>query len=103
MTKVTLQHRVAAAERRVKQLEEALAQVGYTSDGRHIIDFDEQGWAIQHPVECRPQLLDCPVNRAMMFVSRPPTEGEGRYYVSMDEEDHLYFVASARLTELEED
>ena len=88
-----LLQRAEAAERRVRQLEEALAQVGFSSDGHHIADFGAQGWGIQHPVECRPDLLDCRVNRAMMFISGPPAGGEGRYHVFIDEGDSLDFIS----------
>lgn len=33
-------------------------------DPRHIIDVRADGWTIKHPLACRPNLFDCPVNRA---------------------------------------
>lgn len=38
-----------------------------TEEDSHIIEFDEGGWAIQHPLSCRPNLLDCNVYRAVMW------------------------------------
>lgn len=29
----------------------------------HIIELRADGWTIQHPLACRPNLFDCPVNR----------------------------------------
>lgn len=34
----------------------------HTTD--HFIDFTEEGWAIQHTTECRPNMLRCPIHLA---------------------------------------
>ncbi len=40
----------------------------------HVIDFREGGWTIRHPLSCRPNLFDCPVNRAAEDdLTEPPT------------------------------
>lgn len=30
----------------------------------HIVDLREDGWTLQHPLSCRPNLFDCPINKA---------------------------------------
>ncbi|MEV0805753.1 hypothetical protein [Micromonospora sp. NPDC050200] len=46
---------------------DALAAAGRLApaddDPRHIIDISVDGWTIKHPLSCRPNLFDCPVNR----------------------------------------
>lgn len=45
---------------------EAMIAAGYKlipDDPRHVIEFREDGCTIQHPLSCRPNLFDCPVNR----------------------------------------
>lgn len=58
-----------AIERMIRQLAdeaEALARDGLLlgDDSGHIIEFRPDGWTIQHPLACRPNLFACPVNRA---------------------------------------
>jgi hypothetical protein len=39
----------------------------------HIIEFRAEGWTIQHPLACHPDLSACPVNRlAEAQLTRPP-------------------------------
>lgn len=54
-------------------------------DDQHIIEFRLDGWTIQHPLSCRPNLFDCPVNRvaARDFVQVP--ESTGRFYCTLAE------------------
>jgi hypothetical protein len=51
---------------------------------RHMIQLDNRGWTILHPLSCRPNLFDCPVN----FAARETPELEllawGRYYCVND-------------------
>jgi len=66
-----------------------LAAAGYVvikDDGAdHIIDFGPHGWTIKHPPSCRPNLFDCPVNRAaVQEITDEPASGLGRYTVSVD-------------------
>jgi len=46
---------------------DALAAAGRLAptddDHRHIIQIREDGWTIKHPLACRPDLFNCPVNR----------------------------------------
>ena len=59
-------------------------------DPRHIIDFRDDGWTIQHPLTCRPNLFACPVNRAAgQQVTAEPATGLGRYACWLHEDDGL--------------
>jgi hypothetical protein len=45
----------------------------------HIIDLREDGWTIQHPLSCRPDLFACPVNRAAGQALTEPPDVLGRF------------------------
>jgi len=48
----------------------------------HYVDFGEDGWAIQHPYRCRPNLLDCDLHRRFsdwMATEDVPPVPHGRY------------------------
>ncbi|MFI5852287.1 DUF6085 family protein [Micromonospora chalcea] len=55
---------------------------------RHIIDFRADGWTIQHPLACRPDLFNCPVNRVagldLSQLDGPPVP-PGRYECSAND------------------
>lgn len=58
-------------------------------DDRHIIDVTENGWTIKHPLSCRPNLFDCPVNKA---ATRDLTEASaelGRFACDVDDDGHF--------------
>lgn len=60
----------------------------YRRDGGHVIDLREDGWTIQHPLSCRPNLFDCIYNMAAAtLVSAGPRPG--RYRVTV-EDGHLH-------------
>jgi hypothetical protein len=40
----------------------------------HVIEVREDGWTIMHPLVCRPNLFDCPVNR-VAELTRPDALG----------------------------
>lgn len=45
----------------------ALADAGLLvepDDTEHVIEFRDRGWTIKHPLSCRPNLFDCPINGA---------------------------------------
>lgn len=44
----------------------------------HVIEIREDGWAIQHPLSCRPNLFDCTANQFAMDSENLPL---GRYRV----------------------
>jgi hypothetical protein len=65
----------------VRQLRAELAT--YKRDDRHIVDLRADGWTIQHPMACRPNLFDCPVNRAAgVDLTGPPAE-IGQFYCDL--------------------
>jgi hypothetical protein len=73
----------------VKELEEALHQEG------HIVEFDEDGFALLHPVGCRKDgLLNCPVWAAIDDLPGTPV-GYGRFNVDLDDSDELVFEVQA--------
>lgn len=47
----------------------------------HTIQFRKDGWTLQHPFSCRPNLFDCPMNNAtdQASLDGPPREGPGEY------------------------
>jgi hypothetical protein len=47
-------------------------------DEAHVIDLRDDGWVIKHPLSCRPNLFNCPVNRAtgVPTGSSMPTSGQ---------------------------
>jgi hypothetical protein len=69
-----LQQAVRDLLSRVAVLESAIA------DPYHYITFDEHGWAIQHPLACRPHMLYCEVHKWMRKnTDGPPPPGLGIY------------------------
>lgn len=69
-------------------------QAGYLRDSRHVVQFDTDGWTIKHPLLCRPNLFDCPVNAAAKRGVRKPPEGLGRYFCDVEDE---WFVVGAAI------
>lgn len=60
-------------------------------DRRHIVTFSRTGYGLQHPLPCRPNLLGCPVHKALArrrSIDRPP----GKYVVTLVDK-HLVYVA----------
>ncbi|MHB8867467.1 MAG: hypothetical protein ACYC6T_08170 [Thermoleophilia bacterium] len=61
----------------------------------HIIEFRADGWTIQHPLSCRPNLFDCLVNRvAEQDIEGPPKE-LGRFPCHLDENGRLVLEVTA--------
>lgn len=55
-------------------------------DDRHIVDLREDGWTIRHPLSCRPNLFNCPVNKAAeRDLTEPPAE-LGRFVCGLDDD-----------------
>lgn len=51
---------------------------------QHVLDRRVDGWTIKHPLACRPQLFDCPVNVAAERQLLPPTFDEvGRFVIDV--------------------
>jgi hypothetical protein len=53
---------------------------------QHIVNFAESHWCLMHPLACRPNLFDCPLNDALLPDSKPAAyNGLGYYSVDLDE------------------
>lgn len=77
-----LKNEVARLDKENEQLRATLNQRG------HVAEFREDGYALEHPIECRTAgLIDCPVNRACEREQVAPALG--RFYVSVDEDGNL--------------
>lgn len=50
---------------------------------RHVIEFRADGWTIMHPLACRPNLFDCPLNRAAEQRITAPLGELGRYAIDL--------------------
>ena len=58
----------------------------------HIIEFRDDGFSIQHPPFCRPDLFNCPVSRAAeRDLDGPPEEGPGLYVCGVDSEGTFWY------------
>lgn len=67
-----------AMSKEVAKLEEALHQDG------HIIIFTEDGWSIQHLVECRPDMTKCEIHkRAQIELVGTDAGLRGKFKVSI--------------------
>jgi hypothetical protein len=54
----------------------------------HLINFGSEGWIIQHPLTCRPNLFNCPYNVAAHTTEPDDIEG-GTYKCDLDGETLL--------------
>ncbi|MEU4592903.1 DUF6085 family protein [Micromonospora aurantiaca (nom. illeg.)] len=62
--------------------EEVIRAADAASSETHVIEIRPDGWTIQHPLSCRPDLFNCPVNRvgeAEMGSLNCPPAPPGRY------------------------
>lgn len=75
----------------------ALQTLGIRADEKHLIEFRADGWTLQHPLSCRPNLFACPANRAAEFLNGPPSElgvydcwldPQGRFEIGELQETH---------------
>jgi len=72
----------------IDEVERLRAALG---EQRHIVDVAETEFGLQHPVECRPDLLGCAVGKALNALDGPPMP-VGRYVVELGP-DGLSFAA----------
>lgn len=63
-------------------------------DDPHILETTETDWGLQHPLSCRPNLLDCPFHAAMTHLESPP-EVPGRWVIELDEAGQIVPVRRA--------
>ncbi len=68
--------------------------VGLMTDGTHLLKVGPEGWTLQHPIRCRPDMFACPVNQLMMRGILVRDE-DGEYMASINEEvaDGLYLLS----------
>lgn len=60
----------------------------------HVIEFRTDGWTIKHPLSCRPDLFNCPVNRAASYdLDSPPAE-LGRFPCGINDDGEFVYDAS---------
>lgn len=68
-------------------------------DDRHVLQISANGWAIQHPLACRPDLLSCPVHQAAGKAREPMEQlsqrlnrqlGHGRYVCGVHDDARFY-------------
>lgn len=57
---------------------------------RHIVDIAESDFGLQHPIECRDDLLGCEIGVALHALEGPPRP-VGRYVVSWAPDGSLLF------------
>jgi hypothetical protein len=61
-------------------------------EDKHFIEFREDGWTIQHPLSCRPNLFNCPVNKAAVRdLKKLPEERLGFYVCGLDREGMFWY------------
>ena len=73
---------IAELQRELEGYRQALAQRG------HVAEFREDGWSLEHPVECRAiGLIDCAVNLACGYEQTAPQLG--RFVVTVNEDGFL--------------
>lgn len=56
-------------------------------DEKHIVEFTKTGYALQHPLACRPNLLDCKYDFYLREFKDEPDKEPGRYYMLMIEHE----------------
>lgn len=65
----------------------ARVQLGYLHAERHIVAFTNDGWTIKHPLSCRPNLFECPVNDAAgRDLTGPPPAGLGQFVCDLNDD-----------------
>jgi hypothetical protein len=60
-------------------------QLAYAQAQQHIVALDADSWTIKHPLSCRPNLFDCPVNKAAERDLTEPPVVVGRFVCDLDE------------------
>jgi len=80
-----------AAQARIAELEASLGT------DEHIVTFSEDGYGLQHPIRCRPDLLGCSVNVYLAYRDEPDMP-PGKWTVQLlGDGDPLYTaIAAAR-------
>lgn len=77
---VRLTRELAEAQERVARVREFLDR------DEHVVDIQRYGFGLQHGFPCRPDLLGCPVNRALEALDDSPHPIDGRYRIWLDQD-----------------
>jgi hypothetical protein len=57
---------------------------------QHIVELDNVGWSVNHPLWCSGNLLDCPVTQLCQNMPKPPKTG--RYWGSAEVKGDRYIL-----------
>lgn len=93
-TRVSIDKRLDAALQVIHILRRRLDLVRY-GDRRHLIQFNDVGYVIQHPMACRPNLFACAFNHATRSYldrcddSDVESVGHGTYECTLDDDGRL--------------
>lgn len=69
----------------------------YQSDIRHLIELRDDGWTIQHPLSCRPDLFSCGFNMAARDMAELGQHPNGRYFCTVD--DYMNLIIQEEVTD----
>ena len=76
---------LARAETAEAERDALRVELAALDDPRHIVEFGDDNWSMQHPIKCRPDLIGCIVNQAVTDDAFDgPPEPEGRYVVTLN-------------------
>lgn len=56
----------------------------------HLVEIRDDAWTLQHPPECRPDMLACPLNGAIRRLD-PSSYHDGIWHVELDADGLLEF------------
>lgn len=68
----------------------ARARCDAIARGRHVLDLRDDGYGLQHPVRCRPDLIDCAVNRAL--AEGHPGYEAGKYWCDLSDDAEQWIM-----------
>lgn len=82
--------KIEQLENEIKALKAELET--YKASEQHIIELRDDGWTIQHPLSCRPNLFDCIYNMVAGgdLVDAAREQGQrGRFYCDLSEDGRI--------------
>ncbi|MHA7270417.1 hypothetical protein [Arthrobacter sp. HLT1-20] len=62
----------------------------------HRVEIAQFSWTLQHPAECRPNLLDCPITRTLHRLGVSGID-DGTYVVELTADGSLFFPDAVTL------
>jgi hypothetical protein len=69
------------------------------TSAEHVIEIRAKGFTIMHPLACRPNLFDCPVNVASEEQLTEPPGQLGRFVCSLTDDGQFVIGDPAHITE----